>query len=77
MRTYERGVENETLSCGTGAVASAIATFLDQNLDNNKITCHVPGGELIISFTKSTDGGFTDIFLTGPAHQVFEGKIEI
>ena len=76
MRTYERGVENETLSCGTGAVASAIASYLHMGLKETSISCHVPGGQLDISCNKS-EKGFTDIYLKGPAKMVFEGTIDI
>ena len=77
IRTYERGVEDETLSCGTGAVASAIAVadkgLLNQSSNANLIT---KGGKLIVSFQK-TNHGFENVFLEGPATFVFDGEIEI
>lgn len=77
MRTYERGVENETLSCGTGAVASAITSFLEFGLKNKKIKCLVPGGELTVCFERNKSGEFSEIYLEGPAHQVFSGEITV
>lgn len=76
VRTYERGVENETLSCGTGVTASAlIAAIL--NKDSNG-TCFVstPGGEFKVSFNQSP-GGFSGIYLEGPAEFVFKGELII
>ncbi len=76
MRTYERGVENETLSCGTGAVASAIATYLETNKKQTSFTCKVPGGQLKVTFEHLSSGKFCNIFLEGPAKQVFEGILK-
>jgi diaminopimelate epimerase len=73
MRTYERGVEDETWSCGTGAVASAIATFVSNNKCGNHFLMKVPGGELKVHFESRRDGGFENIWLIGPAKYVFEG----
>lgn len=75
VRTYERGVENETLSCGTGVTACALVYGHQNELQEVKI--HTPGGNLKVRFTESADGSFQDIWLVGPAEQVFEGKIEI
>ena len=75
MRTYERGVEAETLSCGTGTVAVSIASFLFLEV-KSPVTIHAPGGVLEVSFNY-TNKGFTDIFLKGPAQFVFEGKIKL
>ena len=71
VRTYERGVEDETLSCGTGVVASAIASTL---LETGKFTIEVdtPGGRLQVSFVKDTPSSATAVLLTGPAKFVFE-----
>ena len=74
VRTYERGVEEETLSCGTGVTASALAASLKGYTSPVKIK--VLGGELSIEF-KSKENLFSDIFLIGPAQKVFEGEIEI
>jgi len=76
MRTYERGVENETLSCGTGAVASAVSTAIKQGYGNN-FTVKVPGGELQVSFELDKNLRPHNIWLTGPAEFVFKGEIEI
>ncbi|MGV6845432.1 MAG: diaminopimelate epimerase [Lutibacter sp.] len=76
MRTYERGVENETLACGTGATAVAIAAHATQQSTSQKIDLQVLGGNLQVSF-KLNNGIYEDIFLKGPAEQVFEGKITI
>ncbi len=76
MRTYERGVEGETWSCGTGAVASAIAVSLKTGT-GRLFRMQVPGGELTVSFDTSQATAFTNIWLTGPAVLVFEGNIDI
>lgn len=73
MRTYERGVENETLACGTGAAAAAIvANFVRQHAAD-RFRIDVPGGQLRVAFTRRSDQHYTDIRLTGPARRVFEG----
>lgn len=76
VRTYERGVEAETLSCGTGVTASAIAAVLQGHFDTNSINVMTKGGNLSVSFTISGKT-ISDIWLTGPATFVFEGKIEV
>lgn len=76
VRTYERGVENETLACGTGVTASAlIASLLHQFTSPVKIQVQ-GGGELEVSFERDGDT-FRNVRLTGPADFVFEGKIEV
>jgi diaminopimelate epimerase len=77
VRTYERGVEDETLSCGTGMVASAICAAINSKSDKNSYTIYTRGGILHISFTKSGNEYFDNIILEGPVGFVFEGKIEI
>ena len=77
IRTFERGVEDETLACGTGSVAAAISTFLRQKTDKTSFLAHAVGGDLNIHFDYSEDSGFTNIWLKGPAEFVFEGKIGI
>ncbi len=77
IRTYERGVEDETLSCGTGSVASAICAGLKLKTDTNAFTVHTRGGDLRVSFEKTGDQLFKEIWLEGPANFVFEGDITI
>ncbi|MFZ4401426.1 MAG: diaminopimelate epimerase [Bacteroidales bacterium] len=74
VRTYERGVEAETLSCGTGVTASALAYAFDKNIE--KLSIHTLGGKLTVSFEKH-NAAFKNVFLEGEASFVFEGKIEI
>lgn len=76
LRTYERGVEDETLSCGTGATAVAIAMNATGKTNATSIHLNVEGGKLEVSFDKK-DGLFTNVFLKGPAEFVFKGAIEI
>ncbi|NGM62395.1 diaminopimelate epimerase [Sphingobacterium sp. SGG-5] len=74
VRTFERGVENETLACGTGATAAAIAMALQENRTGAlEVPIRVLGGQLSISFTQEGDH-FRNVFLKGPADLVFEGK---
>jgi diaminopimelate epimerase len=77
VRTYERGVEAETLSCGTGATAAAIAAYM-AHIRHPGNTYHIKtkGGNLQLSFNppEADFNGFRNIWLTGPAVQVFEGK---
>lgn len=75
VRTYERGVEDETLSCGTGATAVAIAMYKTGKTSSSIVKLNVEGGNLEVRF-KEVNGQFLDVFLKGPATFVFEGKIE-
>jgi diaminopimelate epimerase len=75
-RTYERGVEDETLSCGTGATAVAIAMNATGKTNTTNININVEGGKLEVSFVKENEK-FTNVFLIGPATFVFEGTFEI
>ncbi|CAL65602.1 diaminopimelate epimerase [Christiangramia forsetii] len=74
VRTYERGVEDETLSCGTGVTAVALAAFKSSKTNSNKVKLVTPGGKLSVSF-KETEKGFSDVWLSGPAEFVFKGEI--
>jgi len=76
IRTYERGVEDETLSCGTGATATAIAMNAIGKSNSNNIDIDVEGGKLKVSFEK-TAKGYEKVFLEGKAEFVFEGVINI
>ena len=76
VRTFERGVEDETLSCGTGVTASAIASVLSGHFVSSPVNVRTRGGNLRVEFeVKGTQ--ISDIWLCGPATFVFEGKIEI
>ena len=76
VRTYERGVEDETLSCGTGVTAAAIAMNAIGKTTFNEISLLVEGGELKVTFKKEGKN-YTNVFLIGPASFVFDGKIEL
>ncbi len=76
VRTYERGVEDETLSCGTGVSAAAIAATKDA-LGNFETNIKTLGGPLKVSFTKNTANSAINVVLTGPAKRVFEGQIHL
>jgi diaminopimelate epimerase len=76
VRTYERGVEDETLSCGTGVTAVAIAMNATGKTNSTSINLNVQGGKLEVSFDKK-EGKFTNVFLKGPAEFVFKGEIKI
>lgn len=75
IRTYERGVEDETLSCGTGATASAIASRT--TLGKHVVPVQVQGGMLSIDFTRTSESACENIWLTGPAKFVFKGEINL
>ena len=75
VRTYERGVENETLACGTGVTAVALVEALVHHTSHTNY-CDVVtlGGSLTVTYHKQDDASFTDIWLKGPATFVFEGN---
>jgi diaminopimelate epimerase len=74
VRTYERGVEDETLSCGTGVTAAAIVSSYGEGF--NKVEVETPGGRLRVEYEKQGDK-YHNIWLTGPAVKVFEGEIQL
>jgi len=76
VRSYERGVEDETLSCGTGIAASALAAAMKNPGNSEFYNIKTRGGELKVRF-KQKDHFFTDIWLEGPAELVFRGVIEV
>ncbi len=77
VRTYERGVENETLACGTGVTACALSYAQLNQLKNSTIKVDAVGGQLEVSFTQQPNGSFTNIWLTGPAKFVYKGKYDL
>ena len=74
MRTYERGVESETLSCGTGTTATVIAYAIKENIDHGPVKVKTKGGTLTVNFKKSGQNVFTDVWLEGPVVNVFNGE---
>ncbi|MCU0387260.1 MAG: diaminopimelate epimerase [Chitinophagaceae bacterium] len=74
VRTYERGVEDETFSCGTGVTASALLNAHNEN-GFNHIDVKTNGGDLYVEFEKTGEASFENIWLAGPAEKVFEGSI--
>ena len=76
--TYERGVEDETLSCGTGVTACAIAQYLDSDEKNKtQFPIQAKGGKLSVRFSENGKKGFEDIWLSGPATEVFRGEVDV
>ena len=75
VRTYEKGVENETLACGTGVTAVAIAMHKIGKTTSNSVVLPVEGGQLEVSFDVTNDS-YTNVFLKGPATFVFKGTIK-
>ena len=74
VRTYERGVEDETLSCGTGVTAVALAMSYAGKTTSKHINIRTKGGDLRIKF-EGQSGNFSDIYLQGPAELVYKGMI--
>lgn len=74
VRTFERGVEDETLSCGTGVTAVAIAAEKAGKTNGNSVKVKTPGGDLEINFQKENNH-YVEVWLSGPAKMVFEGSI--
>ncbi|QKX03379.1 diaminopimelate epimerase [Aquimarina sp. TRL1] len=75
VRTYERGVEAETLSCGTGVTAVALAMHTSNKTQAQEVDIQTLGGDLKITFEKE-EAGYRNVYLIGPAKQVFKGEIE-
>ncbi len=76
VRTFERGVEEETLSCGTGVTASAIASVLARQSDTIPVSVKTKGGDMEVTF-KITGDVISSIWLSGPATFVYEGTVEV
>jgi diaminopimelate epimerase len=74
IRTYERGVESETLACGTGSVASALISSSLQDL-RSPVTVRVRSGESLLVHFKLKDRDWTDVLLEGSAHMLFHGNL--
>ena len=76
VRTYERGVEGETYSCGTGVTAAALVASL-KSVSTAQDYCDIKtlGGKLKVKFTRHSDNSFTDVWLEGPATFVYTGEI--
>lgn len=76
VRTYERGVEDETYSCGTGVVASSLAFASKSGQSLSQIDVQTPGGQLQVRF-EGNGYGYRNVYLIGPAERVFEGDVEV
>ncbi len=76
VRTYERGVEDETYSCGTGVTAAAIAFWHNERGYNN-VVVKTKGGTLSVEYDRMNENEYRNIWLNGPAVRVFEGLIEL
>ena len=77
VRTFERGVEAETLACGTGSVASAITVCHHTKSDKREFKITTQGGELTVKLNKASNTEYNNIWLKGPATHVFDGEITI
>ena len=75
VRTYERGVEDETYSCGTGVTAVALAMYNNKKTESQMVNLETPGGKLKVTFDVENNN-YNNIWLIGPAQQVFKGEIE-
>lgn len=75
MRTYERGVEDETYSCGTGVTAAALVAHKSGQIQESPVYMKTKGGHLELHFKHEAERGYFDIWLKGPAKKVFEGNL--
>lgn len=76
VRTYERGVEDETYSCGTGVTAAALVNYHNAS-GFNDVTVKTRGGKLTVEFDRVGEDQYQNIWLCGPADKVYEGDIEL
>lgn len=77
VRTYERGVEDETYSCGTGVTAAAIIMSMENDIPKQTVQIKTKGGSLAVEFERTGKQSFQDIWLCGPAELVFKGTINV
>lgn len=76
VRTYERGVEDETYSCGTGVTAAALVSYHNE-IGFNSVLVHTKGGSLRVEYERIDENTYNNIWLCGPAERVFEGEIKV
>jgi diaminopimelate epimerase len=76
VRTYERGVEDETFSCGTGVTASAIVCH-HNDVGYNDVNVVTKGGKLVVKYDRQFDNSYCNIWLCGPAEKAFEGRVDV
>jgi diaminopimelate epimerase len=76
VRTYERGVEDETFSCGTGVTACAIVCH-HNDVGYNDVTVVTKGGKLVVKYDRTYENTYSNIWLCGPAEKSFDGKIDV
>jgi diaminopimelate epimerase len=77
VATYERGVEDETLSCGTGVTAAALVFAQLQEISSGKVQVQTKGGDLMVEWQQQNDLSFSKVFLTGPTKHVYNGTYEL
>jgi len=76
VRTFERGVEDETFSCGTGVTAAALVCYHNEN-GFNEVEAKTLGGKLSVEFDRLDDSRYENIWLCGPAEKVYEGTVQV
>jgi diaminopimelate epimerase len=76
VRTYERGVEDETLSCGTGVTAAALVCYHNEN-GFNDVNVFTKGGKLNVEYDRMDENNYKNVWLSGPAEKVYEGNIDL
>jgi diaminopimelate epimerase len=76
VRTYERGVEDETYSCGTGVTASALVCHHNE-VGYNEVNVETKGGTLVVKYDRNYANAYTNIWLCGPAEKAFEGRVAV
>jgi diaminopimelate epimerase len=76
VRTYERGVEDETFSCGTGVTAAALVCFHNEN-GFNEVEVKTLGGQLSVEYERIDENHYENVWLTGPAERVFSGSVVV